>query len=355
MKNICVIIPSLNPDEKLVKVVDSLIEYGFEDIVLVNDGSDADHMWPFDRVKEYEQCTLLNHEVNKGKGRALKTAFNFCVNERKDIDGVVTVDGDGQHQASDILHCVEIMLERKNKVILGSRDFSVDNVPFKSRFGNNMTSFVFKAVCGVNIRDTQTGLRAIPAAYLKEFTDISGERFEYETNMLLELGKMNIGYEEVTIETVYIEENASTHFHPFRDSIKIYGVIFKFMASSLASSGIDLGAFAVLNWIFVKVMEPKSAVFMATFIARVISSLFNYSFNRQAVFKDKGNIGASLVRYYILCAVQMLVSYGLVWTVTYRLALGGILTVVAKAVIDTILFLISFQIQRRWVFKQMKG
>lgn len=355
MKNVAVIIPSLNPDEKLVKVVDSLIEYGFEDIILVNDGSDADHMEPFNKVREYEQCTLINHEVNCGKGRALKTAFNFCINERKDIDGVVTVDGDGQHQASDIMHCVQVMLERGDKVILGSRDFSGDNVPFKSRFGNNMTSFVFKAVCGINIRDTQTGLRAIPAGYLKAFADISGERFEYETNMLLEMGKMNIGYEEVTIETVYIEENASTHFHPFRDSIKIYGVIFKFMASSLASSGIDLGVFAVLRWLLVKIVAPKNAVFIATVIARVISSLFNYSFNRQAVFKDKGNIGTSIVRYYILCVIQMLVSYGLVWTVTYRLSLGGVLTVVAKAVIDTVLFLISFQIQRRWVFKQMKG
>lgn len=354
MKNVAVIIPSLNPDEKLVKTVDSLIEYGFEDIILVNDGSDSEHIGPFNKVKEYAQCTFLNHEVNRGKGRALKTAFEYCIQERKDIDGVVTVDGDGQHKASDIMKCVQVMLERKSKVILGARDFSGDNVPPKSRFGNKMTSFVFKAACGINIRDTQTGLRAIPAEYLKAFVDIEGERFEYETNMLLELRHMRIGYEEVTIETVYIEENASTHFHPFRDSIKIYAVIFKFMAGSFASSGIDLGAFALLRWIFIKITEPKRAIFIATVIARVISSLFNYSFNRQAVFKDKGNIGSSIIRYYILCIIQMLVSYGLVWTVTDRLKLGGILTIVAKAVIDTILFVISFQIQQRWVFRGVK-
>lgn len=350
MKNVAVIIPSLNPDEKLIKTVDSLIEYGFEDIILVNDGSDSEHMEPFNRVKAYEQCTFLSHEVNRGKGRALKTAFEFCIKERKDIDGVVTVDGDGQHQASDIMNCVKVMLERGNKVILGARDFSGENVPPKSRFGNKMTSFVFKAVCGINIRDTQTGLRAIPAEYLKAFCDIEGERFEYETNMLLELRHMHIGYEEVTIETVYIEENASTHFHPFRDSIKIYGVIFKFMAGSFASSGIDLGAFALFRWLFIKITDTKSAIFIATVLARVISSLFNYSFNRQAVFKDKGNVSSSIVRYYTLCVIQMLVSYGLVWTVTDRLKLGGILTIIAKAVIDTILFIISFQIQQRWVF-----
>lgn len=351
MRNVAVIIPSLNPDEKLVKTVDSLIEYGFEDIILVNDGSDSKHMRPFDKVREYEQCTFLSHEVNRGKGRALKTAFEFCLRERKDIDGVVTVDGDGQHKASDIMNCVKVMLERRDKVILGSRNFSLDNVPPKSRFGNKMTSFVFKAVCGINISDTQTGLRAIPAEYLKAFAGIDGERFEYETNMLLELGRMHIGYEEVTIATVYIEENASTHFHPFRDSIKIYGVIFKFMAGSFASAGMDLAAFALLHWLFIRIAEPKSSIFMATVIARVISSLFNYSFNRQAVFKDKGNISSSIIRYYMLCVMQMLVSYGLVWTVTDRLKLGGVLTIAAKAVIDTILFIISFQIQRRWVFR----
>lgn len=352
MKNISVIIPSLNPDEKLVRVVDSLIRHGFEDIILVNDGSDSGHMEPFNRVREYPQCTMLNHEANKGKGRALKTAFEYCLANRPDIDGVVTVDGDGQHQASDIMKCVNAMLESKDKVILGSRDFSGDNVPFKSRFGNNITSFVFRTACGINIHDTQTGLRAIPAEYLKTFAGISGERFEYETNMLLEMGRLGIGYSEVTIETVYIEENASTHFHPFRDSFKIYGVILKFMASSLASSGIDLGAFAIIRWLCVKVMETKTAVFTATVTARIISSLFNYTMNRKAVFKDDGNVGKSLVRYYILCVIQMLVSYYLVWMVTDVLSLGGVLTVVSKAVIDTILFLISFQIQRRWVFRK---
>lgn len=170
--------------------------------------------------------------------------------------------------------------------------------------------------------------------------------------MLLEMGRLGIGYSEVTIETVYIEENASTHFHPFRDSFKIYGVILKFMASSIASSGIDLGAFAIIRWLCVKVMETKTAVFTATVTARIISSLFNYTMNRKAVFKDDGNVGKSLVRYYILCVIQMLVSYYLVWMVTDVLSLGGVLTVVSKAVIDTILFLISFQIQRRWVFRK---
>ena len=102
---VSVIIPSLNPDEKLICVVDSLREAGFDDIILVNDGSDENHMEPFEHVSAYPECTILTHEVNKGKGRGLKTAFEYCIKNRPDIDGVVTVDGDNQHKAADILKC----------------------------------------------------------------------------------------------------------------------------------------------------------------------------------------------------------------------------------------------------------
>ena len=348
--SVTIIIPSLNPDEKLVQVVEGLIEKGFKDVVLVNDGSDENHMWPFETVDKYEQCHILHHEVNKGKGRALKTAFEYCLENRKDIAGVVTVDGDNQHTPSDIYACAEKMKELKNHIVLGVRDFSGDHVPPKSKFGNNMTKFVFKTFCGLKISDTQTGLRAIPYEYLKIMTEIKGERFEYETNMLLEMKTYSIPYTEVGIETIYIEENASTHFNPIKDSIKIYGVILKFLASSVMSSVIDIVAFAILN-LLCSSFEPAIQIFIATAGARVISSIFNYTMNRKAVFKSKASVKGSLVRYYVLCVCQMLVSYGLVWAVTYLLGLGNVLRVVAKAVIDVVLFMISFRIQRAWVFK----
>lgn len=348
---VSVIIPSLNPDDKLVKVVDSLIEYGFNDIIIVNDGSNAEHMAPFEQVEKYEQCTILTHAVNEGKGRGLKDAFVYCLANRPDISGVVTVDGDNQHKAKDISNCVKAMEKSKDNVVLGVRDFSGKNVPPKSKFGNNMTSFVFKFACGLNISDTQTGLRAIPREYLELFSNIKGERFEYETNMLLELKHSGIPFQEVKIETVYIEDNASTHFNPIKDSLKIYGVIFKFLFSSVMSSVIDLAAFSVLSFILYHQMDKSLSILYATIGARVISSLFNYTFNRKAVFKSKGSVKHSFIKYYILCVCQLMVSYGLVYSVTKLLSLGGVLTVIAKAVIDTGLFLISFQIQRRWVFK----
>ena len=233
---VTIIIPSLNPDEKLEQVVTGLVEAGYEDIVVVNDGSDEAHKGPFERLGKLTQCTILTHKVNRGKGRALKTAFSYVLKNRMDIAGVITVDGDNQHKVKDIKACDVLLCKKKDRVILGCREFSGKDVPTRSKFGNKITSFIFRVACGMKISDTQTGLRAIPYKYLNKMMKIEGERFEYETNMLLSLNKKQIPYMERKIDTVYIEENQTSHFNPIIDSIKIYKVILKFMFSSIAAS-----------------------------------------------------------------------------------------------------------------------
>lgn len=348
--NVTIVLPSLNPDEKLMQVVKGLIAEGFEDIVIVNDGSDEEHQKPFEEAIKYSQVTLLTHEVNKGKGRALKTAFDFCIKNRPHIAGVVTVDGDNQHLPKDIKACAEALTEKQNHVILGVRDFSGKEVPFKSKFGNNLTKIVFRCVCGLKISDTQTGLRAIPAEYLEIMTEVSGERFEYETQMLLALKKNRISYSEVKITTVYIEENATTHFRPIKDSLKIYGVIFKFFLSSGLSALIDYGVFTVLVCLLAANTDRSVRILVATVAARVISSVCNYVMNRKAVFQSKASVNASLVKYYVLCICQMGVSYGLVLLFSGWLNLQGFTESLIKIVVDVMLFFISFQIQKKWVF-----
>lgn len=351
---ISVILPSLNPDEKLMLVVNGLIEEGFNDIIIVNDGSDEAHMGPFREAEKYSEVTVLRHEVNRGKGRALKTAFEYCVKNRPDIDGVVTVDGDNQHRPSDIKACCKKMIENPEYVILGCRDFSGQNVPAKSRFGNNVTKGVFRFACGIKLTDTQTGLRAIPAKYLEFMSKIKGERFEYETRVLLEMNRNNIEFLEQQIETVYIDENATTHFRPIKDSIIIYSVILKYVLGSLLSFLIDIGVFTALQYIIGGKTERGVNILIATVGARIISSVFNYFYNRNAVFESKEKIGNTIVRYYILCICQMGISYGMVFLLSYIFRSSKILTSVIKLVVDICLFLISFQIQRRWVFKTKK-
>lgn len=350
--DVTVILPSLNPDEKLINTVNALLDKGFHDIIVVNDGSDEAHLTPFETISSNDSCTLLVHEINRGKGRALKTAMQYILANRPDSPGVITIDGDGQHHVDDILACAQAMLDRENEVILGVRDFSEPDVPFKSRFGNNMTKTVFRLFCGIRISDTQTGLRAIPAQYLKAMTEFSGERFEYETNMLLEMKANNIPFSEVGIKTIYLDENASTHFHPIRDSFKIYKVILKFGISSAVSSIIELLAFTLVNMILDLMpleLRIELSILISSVISRVISSLCNYKMNRALVFNT--GCKSSFGRYVILCAAQLLISASLVSLLTYLFTAKTFGQTVLKAVVDTALFFISYRIQKNWVFK----
>lgn len=350
--DITVVLPSLNPDEKLTNTVNALIEKGFHDIIVVNDGSDEAHLSPFKTISAHETCTLLVHEQNYGKGHALKTAMHYFLNNRPNSPGIITIDGDGQHHVDDILACAQAMLDRKNEVILGVRDFTEPEVPFKSRFGNNLTKAVFRLFCGIRISDTQTGLRAIPAKYIEAMTEFEGERFEYETNMLLEMKARNIPFSEVKIQTIYLDENASTHFHPIRDSLKIYKVILKFGISSAIASIIELLAFTLVNMMLNLVpveLKVEFSILIASVISRIISSICNYKMNRALVFN--AGCKSSFLRYAILCSAQLLVSATLVSLLTYLFTAETFGQTVLKAIVDTTLFFASYRIQKNWVFR----
>ena len=225
LSKISVVLPSLDPDEKLIAVVDGLLEYGFSDIILVNDGSKQENLHYFtDLAAQHPEIHLLHHEVNKGKGAALKNAFRWFLENRPEGYGVVTVDGDNQHHPADTRACVEHMMATGH-CVLGCRDFTQEDVPARSSFGNKTTSLVFKVFVGMTISDTQTGLRALTRSALETLVDVYGDRFEYETNMLLAFKDNAIVFDEVKIRTVYIEENKSSHFRTFTDSWRIYKLI----------------------------------------------------------------------------------------------------------------------------------
>lgn len=344
---ICIIIPSLNPDEKLRQTVKALQSAGFCRFVLVDDGSDGKHKQNF--PPEGNGIVLLRHLVNRGKGAALKTAFRYIIKYIKDIEGVITVDGDGQHHPADVLACAQALLRTKTAVILGCRSFSGKDVPARSRFGNRTTSFIFRTLCGMRVSDTQTGLRAFPASVLPLLLTMKGDRFEYETNMLLKLKQNRIPIHEVPIRTVYLEENASSHFKPIRDSLRVYGFILAFLCSSLISCVVDIAVFYLLRRLFAPWMG-KWAIGAATAVARAVSSFTNFQINRRQVFDSAERPAKTLWRYYALAVPQMLLSAGLVYLFSALLGANSESDTLIKLCVDTVLFFISYRIQQNWVF-----
>lgn len=220
------IIPALNPDMKLVKSVDELIANGFRKIIIVNDGSENNSI--FDEVAKNKECVVLTHEINKGKGCALKTAFKYYKENLMDkYDGVITLDADGQHGISDVINISNVLVDNK-LFVLGTRLFNTKETPLRNKMGNRITSFVFEKLYGVYLKDTQTGLRAIPNHLIDLHINTYGERFEYEINALIDLVKSYEKILQIDIKTVYLEDsNKHSHFNPLKDSYKIYKILFK--------------------------------------------------------------------------------------------------------------------------------
>ena len=362
LSKISVVLPSLDPDEKLIAVIDGLLEYGFTDIILVNDGSKQENLHYFyDLAAQHPEITLLHHEVNKGKGAALKNAFRYFLANRPEGCGVVTVDGDNQHHPEDTRACCEHMM-KTGHTVLGCRDFNQADVPARSSFGNKTTSLIFKLFVGMTISDTQTGLRAIPRNVLEELVDVYGDRFEYETNMLLAFKTKGIAFDEVKIRTVYIEENKSSHFRVIHDSWRIYKLIlahfFRYTLSSLLSAVVDTGAFSLLSGLLKGTLSGMALTAAASVTARVISSLLNFFMNKKLVFRTKVSTGKAIVRYYALAlpqmAAQVLLTQGVYALFGIPDTATGLRTVL-YAVVMTVLYFASYMIQQRWVFAPEKS
>ena len=220
------VIPSLNPDARLIKLVLELIDNGFKNILIVDDGSEDKII--FDKLREKKEVIVLTHDVNKGKGVALKTAFTYYKEHLIDkYKGLVCMDSDGQHLVSDTINVGNAMI-KENKYTLGTRLFNTKETPLRNKTGNRITSKVFKRFYGVYIKDTQTGLRAIPNRLIDMMIGIPGDRFEYEMNVLIDLVHNGEKIEEVDIKTVYLpNSNKKSNFKVVEDSYKIYKLMLK--------------------------------------------------------------------------------------------------------------------------------
>jgi putative flippase GtrA len=232
-------------------------------------------------------------------------------------------------------------------LILGSRNFSEKNVPFKSRWGNRITSFVFFISVARKCSDTQTGLRGIPKSLTNLCLCVPGDRFEYEMNMLLEFARNKISFVHVPINTIYLENNISSHFNPVKDSVRIYLNILKYSISSLGSAIIDISAFTILiNLIFGR---TSTGILAATAGARCISGGVNFMLNKHWVFKSENGHGIEMIKYLTLFCCQMILSWSLVAVLSN---ISHHLTII-KILVDSMLFFISYYIQKKFIFNDI--
>ncbi|MBR3307154.1 MAG: bifunctional glycosyltransferase family 2/GtrA family protein [Lachnospiraceae bacterium] len=351
LSEIIALVPAYCPEQSMVESVTALTEI-FPAVIIVDDGCGAEYKGIFDAVEGLKGVTILRHPENRGKGCALKTGFNHILEKYPEAKGVVTLDADGQHTVKDTVACCEKFLENPHSIVFGCRDFESDTkIPPRSRFGNRLTSRLMKFFCDIKLSDTQTGLRVHSMDYLKELAKVAGDRYEYEMNVIFALKELGVPFVEVPIEVIYLDNNASSHFNPIKDSMKIYKVFIKFCISSFGSFLIDIILFTIMCGLLKQIPEGNLLrtyyIPVSTGAARVCSGVFNYSFNRW-IFGSRSKVSSSGPKYLVVWLIQLCISAFCVDRLVSWLKGNETIT---KFFVDTILFFISYKVQQLWVFK----
>lgn len=343
--NIIVLIPAYEPDEKLPALLRALKDERQELLcVVVDDGSGAGYARVFSEAEEF--AVVLRHTENRGKGAALKTGLRFIADTAEQPCIVVTADADGQHLPADILHIAGEAAQAPEALVLGSRRIE-KSTPLRSRLGNTITRGVFRLSAGARVYDTQTGLRGFSGRSVPFMLTVPGERYEYEMNMLLMWAREKRPIREIWIKTVYLDGNSGSHFDTVKDSARIYKEILKFSGSSFVSFLLDYGLFCLLNAL---TRSMAQGVILSNVAARLVSAGVNFTINRRAVFHSRTPVRDSALRYAALAAGVLFMNT----LILKGLTALGLAAAAAKILTEAILFVVSWTVQRTFVFRDRR-
>jgi putative flippase GtrA len=334
-----VLIPAYRPNHALWAVVEALAASSIPAIVVVDDGSGPEYSGAFDQVAALPKVTVLRHAINLGKGAALKTGINFILCTYESAAGVITVDADGQHASADILKVCARFEQSPDSVVLGTRDFG-GKVPLRSRVGNQITRQAMRLLLGHDLADTQTGLRAIPRALAARLLKVAASGYEFELEMLIAAKHLGMRVVQQPIQTIYEPGNPTSHFQPLRDSMRIYFVLLRYSFIAVVTAALD-------NLLFYTLFSLTGSVIRAQAVARIAAGIFNYSAVRKAAFLSDERHQVVLPRYLLLVTANAILSYAGIRFFSSALPIG---VVPAKLLIETLLFIANFAIQRDFVF-----
>lgn len=331
-----ILIPSYEPTRRLTDLVAQL-RHAAPDVgvVVVDDGSGPAFAARFGEVAELG-AELVTFTANRGKGAALKAGFRHIARRHHGHD-VVTADSDGQHTVDDILRVAFRLRREEDALVLGVRAFAGE-VPARSRFGNAVSAFLFRIASGYGVTDTQTGLRGLPASALDWAAAVPGERFEYELEMLLAVPAGGLRVVELPIATVYLDHNASSHFRPLRDSVRVMRPMLRFASASFAGFLIDTVVLQLAFWL-------TGSLLGSVIAARLVSGSVNFALNRR-ILGPGSPLVRSALKYAALAVALLAANY--VWLSV--LTAAGIPLLPAKLVTEVALYVVSFSVQRTIVF-----
>lgn len=212
----CIVIPTYNNEKTIKSVVESVLPYS-QNVIVVNDGSTDSTTDILAQLQD--KITLVSYAQNRGKGFALKTAFTEA--KKHNYTYAITLDADGQHKATDLPLFAEAIAKHNDAFIIGSRQFDLPNMPAKNSFANKFSNFWFCLQTAHNLPDTQTGFRAYPLKKLNYKGPINN-RYEAELEILVRSAWKNIPLFPIPIDVYYPpKEERVSHYRPTWDGVRI--------------------------------------------------------------------------------------------------------------------------------------
>lgn len=341
--NYAFVVPAFNPDDNLLTLIKELQAASHHRIFIIDDGSNDASSTVFQRVaEEFPRVVILKHAVNLGKGAALKTVFNHILTNFPEIDGVVTLDSDGQHSVKDCIRVLDTLKNGQESFVLGCRQFK-RNIPLKSYIGNNISNFIYRLILGHKFQDTQTGLRGLTKSFMAACLSIHSNRFEFETEQLVMASHPNSTAEivEIPIETIYKENNKATTFRPLVDSFRVYFILFRYGASSLITAAVDFIVFFIA-------LSFGSSVLVSNLLSRTASIFVQFTLLNHMVFYTK----AKIVTFMLFVSYVYIMGIASAWLQVALRDHFTISEVGAKLGIEFLLFFVNFAFLRVFIFKK---
>lgn len=300
-----VIIPAYEPDGELIALTQRLSGEGFE-VLIVDDGSGENYAEIFSAAKK--NATILTHNKNKGKGAALKTAMRHIRDNIPECQHFITCDADGQHRVEDVVRVRERLL-KGDKFVLTVRERKT-KIPFRSKFGNNLSRIVYALLTNKYLSDNQSGLRGFSRDHIEWLCEVERDNYDYEMNVLYYASKKGVRISTIPIDAIYIGNNESSHFNPVKDTIRIYKSLFKLARASFISFAVVeiLILAATIFWGYGHLMFSLPSAAAIGYLVNVILNKYMV-FRRTRCYDYLSTLIYTVIEYlfyYLLCTIFML-------------------------------------------------
>ncbi len=217
-----IVIPAYNEEGNIGPLLNKIYTlFPSQDVLIVDDGSQDKTAVDAEKAG----AKVIKQAKNLGKGLALRRGFDFAI--QSGYDEVITMDGDGQHNPSEIPKFLSASKREEGNLIIGTRNHNLLEMPLVRFFVNNITSLIASLLAGIRIHDSQSGYRLIKTKLLKDI-DLKTSRFQTETEIIVKAVRSGFQVKEIPIEILYIDKSRS-HINPLIDTIRFFILALKLL------------------------------------------------------------------------------------------------------------------------------